>query len=219
MQSTWKIIVATAAFFAAVALLLFGAKHTEGIEKNSGFDGMKSLSGTIAEGLSYREGMEPFPRVSCDACRRGKLKAGVFSLSAFTTLEFDNLVVHIPPSGFSADRRIKKKVNRQNSNAGGESAREFIDAMGLRQLPQMSIGHAGGRFAGITVNLFAVNRMSGTLLSPVCYAAKVKNTGKKLNMYDVTIWRNGKSEHVDKALLSLKPHPAIVWQGGIFVIK
>lgn len=199
----WKIIALVTAFFAAVGALLWVASR-KGTEPQRPGGGMKRLSGTVAEGLVYWSPKEPFPRASCDACRIGKVKAGVISLSPFSTIEFDNLAINLPPpsgKGGGAEPR--------------ESARgDAVDALGLRPLAAMAGGKPSIRFYGIKVNGFLLSRMDGGELRPVAKARQIRNSKRRIVVEGLRLYEAGGEREVPSAELVTKPSLAIVWPGG-----
>ena len=200
----------SAAFFAAAAALAWlAASRSTGVQPPAA--GMKRLSGTVAERLVYRVPSEPFPRASCDACRMGRLKAGPFSLGAFNVVEFDDLVVNIPPGGLGGNAE-----EHGNATLSGSS---FAEALNLKPLVGMSQSQGGGRkmkFHGIKINGFALNKMEGRELVPIASAATVRNSRRTIVLQDVVLRRNGAEERIAEAKLELKPRVAIVWPGGIW---
>jgi len=201
--STAKIVALIVAFFAAIGALLFMIMNSSFMTPPVG-DGMKRLSYTVAEGLVYKAHNEPFPRASCDACRTGKLKAGVFSLGAFDVIEFDNLVVNIPPS--------PAETNRKDSAFGDRSVMESLD---LNPLLAISKIKTKRKFYGIKVNGFRLNIMDGDLLRPMASARLVKNSGKRIVLNDVSLFLDDGETHLPEAELVLKPSLAIKWVGGM----
>ena len=204
MCSTGRLRLQVAVFIAAVCgIVWIGVRQDmpESPKPNQ----MKRLSGTIAEELVYRIPKEPFPRASCKACRVGKMKAGVFSLGAFNVVEFDDLAVNIPPGGL---RELK----------GGDAGGGVEKSAGLTPLVSMSGWKGGMKFHGITVNGLRVGRMDGTNLVPLFVASKVKNSGRKIVMKSVTLYRNGESETIPSATLALDPSPVVQWSGGSFAL-
>ena len=198
----WKIIALVAAFFAAVGALLWVASRRVAEPQRSG-GGMKRLSGTVAEGLVYWSPKEPFPRASCDACRIGKVKAGVVSLSPFSTIEFDNLVINLPPGG---------KVDGAEPR---ESARgDAVDALGLRPLAAMAGVKPSVRFYGIKVNGFSLSRMVGGELRPVAKARQIRNLRRKIVVEGLLLYEADGERQVPRAELETKPSLAIVWPDG-----
>lgn len=202
-MSTAKIVALIVAFFAAIGALLFLIMNSSFMTPPVG-DGMKRLSYTVAEGLVYKAHNEPFPRASCDACRTGKLKAGVFSLGAFNVIEFDNLVVNIPPN-----------ATKPNPIEEAKADKSVIDSLDLNPLVDMSNVKTKRKFYGIKVNGFTLNKMEGDALKSVASARLVKNSGKRVIMKDVVLSLDGGETHLLEAELVTEPYLAIKWPGGI----
>lgn len=181
--------------------------------------GMKRLSGTVAEGFSYRSGKEFHPRASCGACRIRKVKLGVFSIGGMDVLEFDDLVVNIPS--------IKNDIN---PNPGRESVRTSVEVpqddakcgivqcFNLKTLVAAATGSAKRNFVGIKINRFALNRMDGEKLRPVFSADSIKNKKKVVVMQGVSVFQNGMKERHQFARLELGSRVKIVWDGGFWDI-
>lgn len=202
-MSTAKIVALIVAFFAAIGALLFLIMNSSFMTPPVG-DGMKRLSYTVAEGLVYKAHNEPFPRASCDACRTGKLKAGVLSLGAFNVIEFDNLVVNVPPH--AAQKNLSEMV---------QADRSVVESLDLNPLLSMSNIKAKHRFYGIKINGFAINMMDGDTLKPVASARLVKNSGKRVVMKDVVLSLDGGETHLSEAELVTEPRLAIKWSSGM----
>lgn len=173
----------------------------------------KRLSGTVAEGFVYRVGRERHPRVACSACRIGKMKLGLVSLGAFNTIEIDDLVINIPEAvtQTTLDRRTKSP-NAKEQGSGTETD-AVVEALGLK--PVMAMAHAeAGRFTGIKISNFQVNRMSGDELRPVIKAASLKNSGRRMMLYDVVLHKDGERLDLDSAELVAKPCFKLHWPTG-----
>ncbi len=205
-MSGWKIIAQIAAFVAVVCAVFFLAVTREDAPRDPKA-GMKRLSGTVADGLVYWSPKEPFPRAACDACRVGKVKAGVFSIGGLSTIEFDNLVINIPPRSSEA----------QSEDAGASAAHsknDVVDNLGLRPLVGIAHGKSTGRFYGLTVNGFSLGRMVGKELKPTVKAKRIRNVKRKIVVEDMTIFEAEGEKKVAKAELVTKPSLAIVWPQG-----
>ena len=206
----------SAAFFAAAgALAWLATSRPTGVQPPPAA-GMKRLSGTVAERLVYRVPSEPFPRASCDACRMGRLKAGIFSLGGFRTIEFDNLVVNLPPR----QTAIGGKATERKTEAGAakkEERTDVVGAFGLKPLTSLSkeVGKVP-RFAGVKVNGFALNRMVDQTLVPMVSAAALKNSGRRIVLEAAVVHRGEVAERVPSATLELKPRLVLKWPGGFW---
>ena len=204
-----KTILQLCAFFAIVfGVIWFSPSPVKNPAKTG--DGTKKLSRTLAEGLSYHEGSEPFPRASCDACRVGKVKAGIFSLSAFNTIEFDNLVVNVSEDADLESKHKEGAVQDEGKVSGDEMANVFDPK------PFLSLSGiiAKKKFHGIKINGFSLNAIRDGTLLPVVNAGRLRNSGKKIVLENVTIYDDGFTTRVDRANLKLKPYIAVTWAGG-----
>ena len=214
---SWRILFLAVLTVATIGFAFWSAfRFSDEVRKGVG---MKRLSGTVAEGFSYRSGKEFHPRASCGACRIKKVKLGVFSIGGMDILEFDDLVVNVPPS--------PKMTDGISGKASGMSADDIrIDGFGgvmaqcldLKPLMEIALGGRKKTFVGIQINRFALNLMDGENLKPVFSATCVKNKKKVIVMQGVKIYRNGKEEHLASARLELKPRIKITWDGDLWDI-
>jgi hypothetical protein len=215
MRTLWLVL---ATLF---VIILMGAATWYALNFSTGNDlkpvGMKRLSGTLAEGLSYRQPKESFPRISCDACRIGKKKMGVFSLGAFSTIEFDNLVVNIPPGGMRPKRESAKVIDVvQCEKNQKEAVKDIVGAFNLESVMSISREDMKRSFAGIKINRFAINRMGEETLAPIVFVNTLQNRGRRIILNGVSIFREGSEERIVSAELIFKPRIQIVWDGGSF---
>jgi len=212
--SGWKITAMVAAFVAAIGLLLWFSP-VRGFRPQETGIGLKRLSGTIADGFVYRSPKEPFPRATFDAFRIGKIKAGVISLAPFSTIEFDNLVLNIPPTAdvcpHPAPDGAAPVASASHVSGGG-----VADALGIRSLAAMAYGKPMGRIGGIRINGLSIGRMVGTDRRPVLSARCLKNSGRKIVVEGLVLYDMSGERQVENAELLSKPVPTIVWQGGRF---
>lgn len=179
--------------------------------------GMKRLSSTPVEGLSYRQPKESFPRISCDACRIGKKKMGVFSLGAFSTIEFDNLVVNIPSGGMRPKRESANVIDAvQCEKKQKDAVKDIVGALNLESVMSISPEDMKRSFAGIKINRFAINRMGEETLVPIVSVNTLQNRGRRIILNGVSIFREGSEESIASAELIFKPRIRIVWDGGFF---
>jgi hypothetical protein len=202
--------------------VLMGAVTWYALNFSSGNDlkpvGMKRLSDTLAEGLSYQQSNERFPRVSCDACRIGKKKMGVFSLGAFSTIEFDNLVVNIPSGGILFKREESTNVSDtvQREKKHKDVVKDVVEAFKLESVMSISREDMKRSFAGIKINRFAINRMGEETLVPIVFVNILQNRGRRIILNGVSVFREGSEERIASAELIFKPRIRIVWDGGFF---
>lgn len=200
------------AFFAAVGSICWVASDWKGPDEPEP-SGMKKLSGTVAEGLVYRATKEAFPRATCDACRTGRIKAGIFSLGGFQTIEFDNLVVNLPAE------------DSENTKGKWFASQDAVaDYFGLKPFIKLSGGDNGGKkkkkkmpkIAGITVNGLTVNKIEKDAIVPLVKAKTLKNSGRHIELHDVSIFRDGAVEDVASARLVMKPYLMLKWRKGSY---
>ena len=178
--------------------------------------GLKVLSGTVAEGFSYRSSKEKFPRATCGACRYGKMKLGVISIGALNVLEFDDLVVNLPSSPQYAGQTNGVSATSETSLAtqGDAVTAEVVDAFNLKPLLSQLPKGLKRNLAGFRINRFVLNRMEGDELKLVVLAERVKSKGRRIFLHGVTLARNGMVEKLPSAELLLKPRIKLVWPSG-----
>ena len=205
-MSTAKIVALIVAFFAAIGAIIYLTLNFQ-IDLPYKGDGMKRLSYTVAEGLVYKAHNEPFPRASCDACRTGKLKAGVFSLGAFDVIEVDNLVVNLPK-----DFAMGNDVATKEGNT-------FVETLDLNPLLSISNVKVKKKFYGIKVNGFSLNIVEGDKSTPVVSARLVKNSGKRIVLKDVSLFSDKGEISVPEAELVTEPKLYIKWASGVFDLR
>lgn len=210
-MTPWRIglvAVATAAIF---GFAIWGALNLTVEEPKP--SGLKVLSGTVAEGFSYRSSKEKFPRATCGACRYGKMKLGVISIGALNVLEFDDLVVNLPSSPQYAGQTNGVSATSEASQAtqGDAVTSEVVDAFNLKPLLSQLPKGLKRNLAGFRINRFVLNRMEGDELKLVVSAERVKSKGRRIFLYGVMLARNGMVEKLSSAELLLKPRIKLVW--------
>ena len=216
-MSLWKIFAEIIAFFALIFALAWIAlkTHVEPLEHKSG---MKRLSGTVADGFVYMSPKEPFPRITFDACRVGKVKVGVFALAPFSTVELDNLVVNIPPS--NGDIAQKMLIDGGHaSESVPNSVESNSNALGLKVLASMARGRFVGRLYSIKVNGFSLSKMIGKNLEPIIEARRLRSSGRKMLVEGLTLHDADGVKHISEAELVTKPVLSIVWAEGKFELS
>ena len=216
-MSGWKITAMVAAFVAAVGLLLWFSL-VEGSGTQPGV-GLKRLSGTVADGFVYRSSKESFPRAAFDAFRIGKVKAGVISLAPFSTVEFDNLVLNIPPTADVCPHPAPDGGAAPVASASHVAGGGVADALGIRSLAAMAYGKPIGRIGGIRINGLSIGRMVGKDRRPVLSARCLKNSGRKMLVEGLRVYDADGERFVGRAEFVTKPVPAIVWQDGRFELS
>ena len=71
------------------------------------------------------------------------------------------------------------------------------------------------KFSGIKVEGLCVNRIANRSLVPVFTAKTMRNRGKSLELKNCRVFADdGSTNIVAKAMLRLRPDPALVWDGG-----
>jgi hypothetical protein len=170
--------------------------------------GYKQLSRTVAEGFVYRFGSEKYPRASCSACRIGKMKIGFVSLGAINTIEFDDLIINIPESQKKDGEDITTRIQ------DGKSETEMVvDAFNLNPVIRMACAEAK-KFAGIRISKLQINRMSRNSLEPIIHASTMKNSGKRILLYNVVLHKDGQTHKLKEVELEVKPDLKLVWSTG-----
>jgi len=206
----WQVWLAAVVAVAVAGLACWGVLHIR-IDGSQPV-GMKNLSGTVAEGFVYRAGKEKFPRATCDACRIGKMKMGVISLGAFNTVEFDNLIINLPPPSDDDPDSINER------KMPDDGASSILSSFQLKPIVAMARVDAKKSFASVRINRLIVNRMAGEELELVFSADVLRTKGKKIGLQGVTLGRCGVVHKVQAAELLLKPRMKIVWPGGVWDI-
>lgn len=194
------------AFLGIVGLAMWAAVAYHPVDDKKESNGYKRLSGTIAEGFVYRVGRERHPRVTCSACRVEKLKQGMISLGAFTTVEFDDLIINIPDADHRAVESDCSEKSMEKSDADA-----VVDALSLRS--SMADVKAK-RFAGIRISRLQINKMSGDALVPIVHAGSLKNSGKRILLHDAVLHREGQVHRLKEVELKVKPRFRLIWPTG-----
>lgn len=206
---TWRILLLSIAFLGTVGLVMWAVTAYDSSNDRKGTGAYKKLSGTVAEGFVYRSGREPHPRVTCSACRVGKLKVGLVSLGAFNTIEFDDLVVNIPESiggektSDSCEIEGKKKTE----------ADAVVQALNLKPVMAMARVEAK-KFAGIRISKLQINKMSSKGLEPILAAGVLKNSGRRLVLRNVVLHKDDHPLSVSEVELKINQGVCLVWRGG-----
>lgn len=213
-MTPWRIGLAAVATAAVFGFAIWRALNLTVEESKP--SGLKVLSGTVAEGFTYRSSREKFPRATCGACRYGKMKLGVISIGALNVLEFDDLVVNLPPSPQYAGQANGVSATSKASLAtqGDAVTAEVVDAFNLKPLLSQLPKGLKMNLAGFRINRFVLNRMEGDELKLVVSAERVKSKGRRIFLHGVTLARNGTVEKLPSAELLLKPRIKLVWPSG-----
>lgn len=217
----WQVWLAAAAALAVVGFSIWGVGLVNPNKPKP--VGMKRLSGTVLEKFVYRSGKERHPRATCNACRFGKVKMGVISIGPLNVLEFDDLVVNVPPSakkdvqalvGNGTQAPVQPALPVSEAMPSGSAASDMVDSFDLKPLMIVARSDFNKPFAVVRINRFTLNRMVGDELELVFSAELLKSKGRSIMLYGVTIKRSQEEEKLASAELVLKPTPKIVWQGG-----
>jgi hypothetical protein len=143
---------------------------------------------------------------------------GVFSLGAFSTIEFDNLVVNIPSGGMLVKREestnVSDTVQREKNHK--DVVQDVVEVFKLESVMSISRKDKSRSFAGIKINRFAINRMGEETLVPIVSVNTLQNRGRRIILNGVSVFREGSEESIASAELILKPRIRIVWDGGFF---
>ena len=166
------------------------------------------LDRNVAEGLRLWNPKTGVDSVRFDSCSIEKMRMGFFALGGFNVLCIKGLVLNLPlEEGMSEEGRAK-----------GEEGREKRVAPFAGLLPKSMMERTGliaKRFSGIRVDGLQVNRVANRSVVPVFAAKTMKNRGKSLELTNCRVFADdGTTNLVDKAMLRLKPVPALVWSGG-----
>ena len=162
----------------------------------------------VAEGFRLWNPKAGVDSVSFESCRMEKMRMGFFALGGFNVLCIKGLVLNLPlEEGMSEEERAK-----------GEEGREKRVAPFAGLLPKSLMERTGlisKRFSGIKVEGLCVNHVVNRSLVPVFTAETMKNRGKSLELKNCRVFADdGSTNFVAKAMLRLRPDPALVWDGG-----
>ena len=173
------------------------------------------LDHNVAEGFRLWNPKAGVDSVSFESCRVEKMRMGFFALGAFNVLCIKGLVLNLPlEEGMSEEVRGKSEEVRGE----GEERRGVREAPFAGLLPKSLMERTGliaKRFSGIKVEGLNVNRVVNRSLVPVFAAKTMRNRGKSLELTNCSVFADdGSTNLVAKAMLRLKPVPALVWNGG-----
>ena len=197
----------------------------------------------VAEGFRLWNPKAGVDSVSFESCQVEKMRMGFFALGAFNVLCIKGLVLNLPlEEGMSEEGRGESEEGRAKSEEGrakgeeerakgeegrakgeeerakGEEGREKRVAPFAGLLPKSLMERTGlisKRFSGIKVEGLCVNHVVNRSLVPVFTAETMKNRGKSLELKNCRVFADdGSTNIVAKAMLRLRPDPALVWDGG-----
>ena len=180
------------------------------------------LDHNVAEGFRLWDPKAGVDSVSFESCRVEKMRMGFFALGGFNVLCIKGLVLNLPlEEGMSEEERGKSEEGREKREEGrakGEEGREKRVAPFAGLLPKSLMERTGliaKRFSGIRVDGLSVNRVVNRALVPVFTAKTMRNRGKSLELKNCRVFADdGSTNIVAKAMLRLRPDPALVWDGG-----
>ena len=166
------------------------------------------LDRNVAEGFRLWNPKAGVDSVSFESCRVEKMRMGFFSLGGFNVLCIKGLVLNLPlEEGMSEEGRGKSEE--------GRAKREEPFAGLLPKSLMERTGLISKRFSGIKVEGLCVNHVVNRSLAPVFTAETMKNRGKSLELKNCRVFADdGSTNFVAKAMLRLRPDPALVWDGG-----
>ena len=176
----------------------------------------------VAEGFRLWNPKAGVDSVSFESCQVEKMRMGFFALGAFNVLCIKGLVLNLPlEEGMSEEGRGKSEEvrgEREERRAKREEGREMREVPFAGLLPKSLMERTGlisKRFSGIKVEGLCVNHVVNRSLVPVFTAETMKNRGKSLELKNCRVFADdGSTNIVAKAMLRLRPDPALVWDGG-----
>ena len=169
------------------------------------------LDRNVAEGLRLWNPKAGVDSIRFDSCRVEKMRMGFFALGGFNVLCIKGLVLNLPLD--AEDSEVKSEEGRVKS-VGQGVGKEAIAGLLPKSLMERT-GLYAKRFSGIRVDGLQVNRIVNRFVVPVFTAKTMKNCGKSLELTNCRVFADdGSTNLVDKAMLRLKPVPALVWNGG-----
>ena len=173
------------------------------------------LERTVAEGFRLWNPKAGVDSVRFESCRVEKMRMGFFALGGFNVLCIKGLVLNLPlEEGMSEEGRAKGEEGRGMSEEGrGKSEEPFAGLLPKSMMERT--GLISKRFSGIKVDGLSVNRVANRSVVPVFAAERMKNRGKSLELTNCRVFADdGSTNFVARAMLRLKPVPALVWNGG-----
>ena len=174
-----------------------------------------SLDHDVAEGFRLWNPKTGVDSVRFESCRVEKMRMGFFALGGFNVLSIKGLVQNLPlEEGMSEEGRGKSEEGRGKSEEGRGKREEPFAGLLPKSLMERT-GLISKRFSGIKVEGLCVNHVVNRSLAPVFTAETMKNRGKSLELKNCRVFADdGSTNFVAKAMLRLKPVPALVWDGG-----
>lgn len=171
------------------------------------------LDHNVAEGFRLWNPKAGVDSVSFESCRVEKMRMGFFALGGFNVLCLKGLVLNLP-----LEEGMSEEVSGGAGRGTSEERRAKSEAPFAGLLPKSLLERTGliaKRFSGIRVDGLSVNRVVNRALVPVFTAESMKNRGKSLELKNCRVFADdGATNLVAKAMLRLKPFPALVWDGG-----
>lgn len=163
----------------------------------------KRYSQVLTEGaVLNKHGVYGVDFVRCGKCSVKKLRKGPLTFGGMNVLVLDDLKVVIPPREAAA-----------TNSADGVTAREIAGRMGVDDSFLGSRG-VGLKFSGLRINGLALSRLDGTNVVPVLSAPFGEARRDGLHLRDCVIINKTMTNRVGKALLRVRPHVRVEWDGG-----
>lgn len=201
MNRVYILLAAVLAFF---ALLVLVPTALDRLDAKVELPRMgKRYSQVLTEGaVLNKHGVYGVDFVRCGKCSVEKLRKGPLTFGGMNVLVLDDLKVVIPPREAAA-----------TNSADGVTAREIAGRMGVDDSFLGSRG-VGLKFSGLRINELALSRLDGTNVVPVLSAPFGEARRDGLHLRDCVIIRETLTNLVGKALLRVRPHVRVEWDGG-----
>ena len=168
------------------------------------------LDYNVAEGFRLWNPKMGVDSVQFESCRVEKMRMGFFALGGFNVLCFKGLVLNLP-----LEAEDSEGMRDEERGMRGGAGKELLAGLLPKSLTEKS-WLVAKRFSGIRVEDLKVNRVvSRSEVVPVFAAEKMRNRGKSLELSKCRVFADdGSTNLVARAMLRLKPVPALVWNGG-----
>lgn len=162
----------------------------------------KKYARVMSEGVVLNQhGVYGVDFVRCSRCAIEKLTHGPLTFGAVNVLVLDDLRIVIPPS-----------TNKSDATSAETSPRELAERMGLDGSFLKANG-AGLRFSRLRINGLSVSCLRDGKAVEMFTARQGEAERDGLHLQNcVIIMQN--SNHVSRALLQIKPHLCLEWEGG-----
>lgn len=201
MNRVYILLAAVLAFFALLVLVPTALDRLDAKVELPRIG--KRYSQVLTEGaVLNKHGVYGVDFVRCGKCSVEKLRKGPLTFGGMNVLVLDDLKVVIPPREAAA-----------TNSADGVTAREIAGRMGVDDSFLGSRG-VGLKFSGLRINELALSRLDGTNVVPVLSAPFGEARRDGLHLRDCVIIRETLTNLVGKALLRVRPHVRVEWDGG-----